>query len=309
MFGGRIQPVNGRVDCSHGMSVWDWPETDLDELPVHRITYYSVPMDYVQKLFQMETWQRVCNLRDWKIFHIPRNGATSLYLNCFTTMPWKEELRQMQLDYDEGLSLADPTEPAPKRREIRTGTAVVKTKGYGEEPEVEEPGNKPSSILYKEKSKQRASRDSIRPRKRALKKLDEKKLGDGKEKQNNEVEQEEPSGDQATEEFDDQKPEEATGEGTTTVIISSTVHPPSSTPSPQTSPSQPTTAPSTPPSLDYHPITSPPLNRSPIPTTTTSSSPSGPVIPALKPPSHTQVAKPALPLKGTTSPTSRPGGA
>jgi hypothetical protein len=136
MFGGRIQPINGKVDGTHGLSVNDWPGNDPREDPrEERLVYYSVPMGYIESMFQMKNWERDYNLKDWKRFHIPHDGAIALYNNIFTTMPWSEELREIEMTIAEDLSLLDPEEPARKRRETRTGVAVISTTNYGEEPE------------------------------------------------------------------------------------------------------------------------------------------------------------------------------
>lgn len=141
MFGGRIQPINGRVDATHGLSVSDWPgDEDFDESSVRRI-FYSIPMGYIEGLFQKQNWERKRNLQNWKEFHIPRTGAVSIHLNCFTTMQWEEEVLDMTSTIAEDLGLSEPDEPARKRRETRTGSPVIEIKGYGEE---EKPGH-PSS--------------------------------------------------------------------------------------------------------------------------------------------------------------------
>lgn len=135
MFGGRIQPINERVDGTHGLCVYDWPgDDDLDKQSDRRI-YYSISMGYIESLFQMQNWERKHNLKNWKRFHIPHNGALGIYLNSFTTMPWEEEVRDIESEIANSLALPDPDEPARKRRETRTGSPVIATKGYGEEEE------------------------------------------------------------------------------------------------------------------------------------------------------------------------------
>lgn len=141
MFGGRIQPINGRVDGTHGLSVYNWPgDDDLDESS-DRHVFYSVPMGYIEGMFQMKSWQRDFQLENWKLFHIPRDGAPGIYSPSFTTMPWKEEVREMEIDMEE-LNLSDPDKPSRKRRETRTGSAVVTTKGYGEELKRNQPSSR-----------------------------------------------------------------------------------------------------------------------------------------------------------------------
>ena len=85
-----------------------------------RRIWFTVPMDYIQKLFQMETWHRHSHLRDCTIFHVPRTGATSLYIFSFTTMPWSEEQRVVSEEAAEVLAIAK-AQPACKKRLIATG--------------------------------------------------------------------------------------------------------------------------------------------------------------------------------------------
>lgn len=77
-------------------------------------------MDYIQDLFKVETWQRQGHLHDWKAFHIPRTGATSLYIFSFTTMPWSEEQRAAKEEAAELLAIAK-AQPATKKRLIASG--------------------------------------------------------------------------------------------------------------------------------------------------------------------------------------------
>lgn len=97
-------------------------------------------MKYIEKLFQTKTWQREFDLKEWKTFHIPRDGAISLNFNTFTTMPWSEELRVAKEELEESLAIADPDQPAAKKREIATGQAVnASAKCRGEMPPAKDP--------------------------------------------------------------------------------------------------------------------------------------------------------------------------
>lgn len=116
-FGGTIHPINSSVDGSHGIATWDWPE-EVSGMSLK----YTVSMAYIEKLFQMETWQQGYDLKDWKTFHVSRNGAVSINLNCLTTMPWSEEVRVAK-EALEG-SLAN-IESAAKKRETGKGGAVT----------------------------------------------------------------------------------------------------------------------------------------------------------------------------------------
>ena len=77
-------------------------------------------MTYIQNLFRMETWRRFGRLHDWTMFHVPRTGATSLYIFSFTTMPWSEEQRVENEEAAELLAIAK-AQPACKKRLIATG--------------------------------------------------------------------------------------------------------------------------------------------------------------------------------------------
>ena len=100
-------------------STSDWPPQSSMGDSQRRI-WYTVPMDYIQNLFKMETWQRQGHLRDWTTFHIPRTGATSLYIFSFTTMSWSEEQRVINEEAAELLAIAK-AQPATKKRLIASG--------------------------------------------------------------------------------------------------------------------------------------------------------------------------------------------
>lgn len=125
-FGGTIHPINSSVDGSHGIAIWDWPE-EVSGMSLK----YTVSMAYIEKLFQMETWQQGYDLKDWKTFHVSRNGAVSINLNCLTTMPWSEEVRVAK-EALEG-SLAN-IESAAKKRETGKGGVPLPAEKGPEEP-------------------------------------------------------------------------------------------------------------------------------------------------------------------------------
>lgn len=110
-FGGTIHPINSIVDGKHGIATWDWPEevsgTSLK---------YTVSMAYIEKLFQMETWQQNYDLKNNRMFHVSRDGAVSIDLNCLTTMKRSEEIRVAK----EEESLTD-SEPTAKKRDKGKG--------------------------------------------------------------------------------------------------------------------------------------------------------------------------------------------
>ena len=191
MFGGRIQPINGRVDGTHGLSVNDWPGDDDLAQERNRYTFHSIPMGYIESLFQMQTWERKHNLKNWKQFHIPRTGAVSIHLNCFTTMPWKEELHDTAATITQVLDMLDPDdEPPRKRRETRIGSSVIATKDSSDEQRKPNPHQrkqtKPEVPQRRDRSpiKSPANISSAVARRnvQAMKTLKDKVMAEGREK-------------------------------------------------------------------------------------------------------------------------------
>lgn len=156
-LGGTVHPINAAVDCSHGIGTWDWPDVD-PEVDWERNLKYTVPMSYIENLFQMETWQREYNLENWKAFHIPRDGAISVNLNNLTTMPWSEEARVAREELEESLNAADPDEPAAKKREIAMGQAVISSAKFGEKLESSEEGAKAALLMQATEQQERIIR-------------------------------------------------------------------------------------------------------------------------------------------------------
>jgi len=119
VFGGTVQPINRKVDASHGLSISDWPFPDGDEDP-QSCRWYTVSMNYIEHMFQMSTWQRKFDLSDWGIFNVPRDGATSLYINSFSTMAPSEEERVAKEEMAELVARSEE-EPATKKRVTALG--------------------------------------------------------------------------------------------------------------------------------------------------------------------------------------------
>lgn len=181
-MGGAVHPINAAVDCSHGIGTWDWPEVD-SEANWERSLKYTVPMTYIESLFQMETWQREYNLDNWKTFHIPRDGAISVNMNNLTTMPWSEEVRVAREELEESLDAANSDEPAAKKREIATGKAVISSPRFGEELESIETDAKAPPLVRTTKQQERIikspttmSRKQLRNKKRAERNTTDNKI-------------------------------------------------------------------------------------------------------------------------------------
>jgi hypothetical protein len=88
VFGGRIEPISCRVDCAYGLTTSDQPSA-TDPHPTR--TFWTIPMDFVARMQQQSTWDEDYGGRDWKVFHIPRNGAMSISVPYFDMTIWKDE--------------------------------------------------------------------------------------------------------------------------------------------------------------------------------------------------------------------------
>lgn len=119
MFGGEIAPINNRADGSHGIGTCDWPPRGSLSDPERRV-WHTVSMEYIEGIFQMETWQRDFDLQQWRVFNIPRDGATSLYLNYFTTMSQDEEQRIANQELADLMEI-EREQPAKKKRVTASG--------------------------------------------------------------------------------------------------------------------------------------------------------------------------------------------
>ncbi|KAL8846521.1 MAG: hypothetical protein Q9221_008397 [Calogaya cf. arnoldii] len=136
MFGGQTSPINDRVDGVYGIATWNWPPP-FGEMNPERTICYALPMKFIENIQQKSTWEEDYNLSDCQTrFHVPRNGATSIYLNNVTTVPWTEEERVAKEAFQEQQA-QDSEEPAKKKRETADGKAMP-IKDIGEEPEAVE---------------------------------------------------------------------------------------------------------------------------------------------------------------------------
>ena len=100
-------------------SISDWPPHGNCPDSERRV-WYTVPMDYIEALFQKETWQQQHNPQNWQKFHIPRTGALSLYISTFTTMAWSEVERVANEEAAELLAISK-AQPAVKKRLVFSG--------------------------------------------------------------------------------------------------------------------------------------------------------------------------------------------
>ncbi|KAL8699874.1 MAG: hypothetical protein Q9224_001228, partial [Gallowayella concinna] len=133
MFGGQVAPINDRVDGIYGVATWDWPRP-FGEMEPERTICYSLPMQYIANMQQKSTWGKEYELDDCQTrFHIPRDGATSIYMNTVTTVSWTEEERAAKEALQEQ-QVQDAEEPAKKKREAGDGHALP-ISDVGTEPE------------------------------------------------------------------------------------------------------------------------------------------------------------------------------
>ncbi|KAL8645831.1 MAG: hypothetical protein Q9226_007123 [Calogaya cf. arnoldii] len=134
MFGGQTSPINDRVDGIYGVATWNWPPP-FGEMNPERTICYALPMKFIENIQRKSTWEEDYNLSNCQTrFHVPRNGATSIYLNNVTTVSWTEEERVAKEALQEQQA-QDSEEPAKKKRETADGKAML-IKDIGEEPEA-----------------------------------------------------------------------------------------------------------------------------------------------------------------------------
>ncbi|KAL9629888.1 MAG: hypothetical protein Q9204_005023 [Flavoplaca sp. TL-2023a] len=99
-----------------------------------RTICYALPMYYIENIQQKTTWQQLYELDSCQTrFHVPRDGATSIYMNSVTTVSWTEEERVAKEALQEQQA-QDSEEPAKKKRETADGKAMP-IKEVGVEPE------------------------------------------------------------------------------------------------------------------------------------------------------------------------------
>ncbi|KAJ9627622.1 hypothetical protein H2203_002834 [Taxawa tesnikishii (nom. ined.)] len=121
LFGGRVHPVNWRLDCAHGLATYDWPQTDGTE-------YRTISMDYIAKVQQQATWDGELRDADATALHISRNGARSVGVMVFSTMIWEDGDKDNIADEDDHKD--EPLRRVWSGRIVKTG----RRKGSRSEP-------------------------------------------------------------------------------------------------------------------------------------------------------------------------------
>jgi hypothetical protein len=114
VFGGRIEPISCRVDCAYGLTTSDQPNT-TDPHPTR--TFYTIPMDFIAKMQHQDTWDLDYSDSDWKVFHVPRNGAKSISVPYFDMTVWRDEAVE---------GLVSDVGSRTATRFKRVGTGIVK---------------------------------------------------------------------------------------------------------------------------------------------------------------------------------------
>jgi hypothetical protein len=89
VFGGRIHPLSSRIDCSFGLACLDYPLKELYDKDDNVL--YALPMDYVLKLQQKETWEQDFSEAGTDVFFVPRTGGRSFEINGTNLMIWEDE--------------------------------------------------------------------------------------------------------------------------------------------------------------------------------------------------------------------------
>jgi hypothetical protein len=127
MWGGRVEPINSKTDCSYGLATVDWPLKKWDcaneqastpgasnpknttyaqnvgqrkPLGIEDVEniYYTIPMPFVSRLQQASYWDALAqqlssplSQPDPKEFNIPRSGTPSIAMLAVDLTVWDDE--------------------------------------------------------------------------------------------------------------------------------------------------------------------------------------------------------------------------
>ncbi|EMD91454.1 hypothetical protein COCC4DRAFT_129186 [Bipolaris maydis ATCC 48331] len=89
IFGGRIHPLSSRIDCKFGLACLDYPLKELYDKDDNVL--YALPMEYILKLQQKETWEQDFSKTGDDVFFVPRTGGRSIEINGTNLMIWEDE--------------------------------------------------------------------------------------------------------------------------------------------------------------------------------------------------------------------------
>ncbi|KAF2276054.1 uncharacterized protein EI97DRAFT_433464 [Westerdykella ornata] len=88
-FGGRLHPISSRVDCGLGLAALSYPLKELYDKEDNVL--YTLPMDYIIKMQQKETWEQDFTDTSSSVFHVPRTGGKSIEINGTNLLVWEDE--------------------------------------------------------------------------------------------------------------------------------------------------------------------------------------------------------------------------
>ncbi|KAF2638110.1 hypothetical protein P280DRAFT_529839 [Massarina eburnea CBS 473.64] len=100
IFGGRLHPISNRVDCGLGLAVLSYPLRELYDKEDNVL--YTLPMDYITRIQQRETWEQDFSDASIDIFHVPRTGCKSIEINGTNLMVWEDEKEADISDHVDG---------------------------------------------------------------------------------------------------------------------------------------------------------------------------------------------------------------
>jgi len=125
-FGGRIMPVNFRIDASLGIMVGegesDWG-INFDTMNAGQPQAYMIPMAFIEEIQQQSFWDRPSHPTEpHKLLHIPRSGAVTNAMVATSPAGWRSWLKQRDTGRKEsqasisGASDADDDSAGPSKR-------------------------------------------------------------------------------------------------------------------------------------------------------------------------------------------------
>lgn len=97
MFGGRVHPINCRLDCVHGLATYQWPLRAVDD-PEGPTVFHAIPMEYIARLQQQDTWEEDWIDVDWQTYHIPKTDARSIGVLGFNMTIYEDEHVSQDVD-------------------------------------------------------------------------------------------------------------------------------------------------------------------------------------------------------------------
>ena len=129
VFGGTVTPINGRLDCSLGLAITNWPYTHVGghTIGMSPAIVSSVPMDFINALQQESFWEK--SVECSSALHVPRDkSAHSLALPYTTTMHQDADMEEKWIECKKRHRQEPNEPPTQKRRLIQyNGSSVIMT--------------------------------------------------------------------------------------------------------------------------------------------------------------------------------------